>query len=331
MNTQVDPKTTSVSMVDALNLALHDAMTEDPNVLVFGEDVGVLGGVFRVTSGLANTFGPDRCFDTPIAESGIIGMAIGMTALGLRPVVELQFDAFGYPAMEQIFSHLAKLRNRTEGQWSVPIVVRVPYGGGIGAVEHHSDSSEAYFASTPGLKVYTPATVNDAYTMMREAIHQDDPVIFFEPKKLYWEKDKLLAPTSATLTPGGARVRKSGQDATLITYGQCLPVCLAAAKEAAAEGFDVGVVDLRSVVPFDEDTTADELIKTGRGIVVHESSGFCGVGAEITARLTELCFDDLEAPIQRVTGRDIPYPPPHLEHLHLPNVSRILDALATVL
>ncbi len=331
MNAGADIATTTVTMVDALNLALRDSMTEDENVVVFGEDVGVLGGVFRVTSGLTETFGKDRCFDMPIAEAGIMGVAIGMTALGLRPVVEMQFDAFGYPAMEQMFSHLAKLRNRTEGRWPVPIVVRVPYGGGIGAVEHHSDSSEAYFAQTPGLKVYTPATVGDAYTLLREAIAQDDPVIFFEPKRLYWEKAELPVPEAAEAVPGRAVIRREGEDATLITYGPSLSVCLAAAKAAAAEGYDVGVIDLRSVVPFDEGTAADALARTGRGIVVHESAGYCGVGAEITARLTELCFDILEAPIQRVTGRDIPYPPPHLEHHHLPSVSRILDALADIL
>ncbi len=331
MTTHIDVASTTVSMVDALNLALRDAMREDENVVVFGEDVGVLGGVFRVTTGLAEDFGRDRCFDTPIAEAGIIGMAIGMTALGLRPVVEIQFDAFGYPALEQVFSHLAKLRNRTEGRWPVPIVVRVPYGGGIGAVEHHSDSSEAYFANTPGLKVYTPATVNDAYTMLREAILQDDPVIFFEPKRLYWEKAALEVSRADNPAPGKAIIRRTGADATLITYGQSLSHCLAAADAAAAEGFDVGVVDLRTIVPFDEDTAVAALCETGRGIIVHEAAGYCGVGAEIATRLTERCFDVLEAPIQRVTGRDIPYPPPRLEHYHLPSVSRILDALANIL
>jgi len=306
-------------------------MSADENVVVFGEDVGVLGGVFRVTDGLRDTFGASRCFDTPISEAGIIGMAIGMTALGLRPIVEMQFDAFSYPAMEQMFSHLAKLRNRTEGRWPVPIVVRIPYGGGIGAVEHHSDSSEAYFAQTPGLKVYTPATVSDAYSMLREAISQDDPVIFFEPKRLYWEKAEIAVEDPTGLAQGKAILRRTGTDTTLITYGPSLSVCLAAADAAAEEGFDIGVVDLRSVIPFDEDTAADALAQTGRGIVVHEAAGFCGVGAEISARLTELCFDVLEAPIQRVTGRDIPYPPPHLEHIHLPSVSRILDALANIL
>jgi 2-oxoisovalerate dehydrogenase E1 component beta subunit len=327
MTLLADPATGAKTMVDALNCALRDAMASDRRVLVFGEDVGTLGGVFRVTTGLAAQFGQERCFDTPIAESGILGMGIGMAAYGLRPVIEMQFDAFGYPAFEQMVSHLAKMRNRTQGHWSMSVVVRIPYGGGIGAVEHHSDSSEAYAALTPGLLVVTPATVEDAYGLLRQAIESDDPVIFYEPKRLYWQTAELSLP--AKVEPlGKAVVRRQGSDATLVTYGPMLPVCLKAAEAAALDGYEVGVVDLRSLVPFDEDTVAEEVMRSGRAIVVHEASGFGGIGAEICARLTQRCFRYLEAPIQRVTGLDVPYPPPHLEHAHLPSVQHIIDAIA---
>lgn len=322
------PAPAPVTMVGALNTALRDAMSDDPDVLVFGEDVGALGGVFRVTSKLSAEFGDSRCFDTPIAESGILGIGIGMTAYGLRPVVEMQFDAFSYPSFEQMISHLAKMRNRTQGHWSTPVVVRIPYGGGIGAVEHHSDSSEAYAAHTPGLLVVTPATVEDAYGLLRQAIQSDDPVIFYEPKRQYWDTANISLPVDVAPL-GKAVVRREGSDATLITYGPTLAVCLETAEAAAQQGYDIGVIDLRSLVPFDEDTVAEQLMQTGRGIVVHEASGFGGFGAEIVARLTNRCFDYLEAPIGRVTGLDIPYPPPHLEQTHLPSVQRIIDALTT--
>lgn len=329
MTTLALRKPPTITMVDALNTALHDALAEDERVVVYGEDVGALGGVFRVTSKLAAQFGEARCFDTPIAESGILGMSIGMTAYGLRPVVEMQFDAFSYPSFEQMISHLAKMRNRTQGHWKTPVVVRIPYGGGIGAVEHHSDSSEAYAAHTPGLTVVTPATVEDAYGLLRHAIASDDPVLFYEPKRLYWDKADITLPVEVPPI-GKAVVRRAGTEATLITYGPTLKICIEAAEAAAADGYDIGVVDLRSLNPFDEDTVAEELMQTGRGIVVHEASGFGGFGAEIAARLSERCFEYLEASIQRVTGLDIPYPPPHLEHHHLPSVQRIIDALAKV-
>lgn len=327
MTNQSHTGETATSMVGALNSALRDAMAIDSDILVFGEDVGRLGGVFRVTAGLADQFGQERCFDTPIAESGILGMGIGMAAYGLRPVIEMQFDAFGYPAFEQMVSHLAKMRNRTQGHWSMPIVVRIPYGGGIGAVEHHSDSSEAYAALTPGLLVVTPATVEDAYGLLRQAIESDDPVIFYEPKRLYWQTAELALPIKVEPL-GKAVVRRQGADATIVTYGAALPICLEAAEVAALDGYELGVVDLRSLVPFDEYTVAEEVMRSGRAIVVHEASGFGGIGAEISARLTQRCFRYLEAPIQRVTGLDIPYPPPHLEHAYLPTVQRIIDAVA---
>jgi 2-oxoisovalerate dehydrogenase E1 component subunit beta len=321
----------SVTMAAALNAALADSMAADERVLVFGEDVGTLGGVFRVTDGLAARFGEDRVFDTPLAESGIIGTAIGMAMNGLVPVVEMQFDAFAYPAFEQITSHLAKLHNRTRGLVSLPIVVRIPVGGGIGGVEHHCDSSEAYYAHTPGLRVVTPGTASDAYRLLRQSISCPDPVIFLEPKRRYWSKEQ--AALTALTTGGGpaldqALIRRAGRDVTLIAYGGMVDTALEAAEAAVDEGWDVEVIDLRSLSPFDDATLTESVRRTGRAVVVHEAPGFAGYGAEVAARLTEQCFHYLEAPILRVTGFDIPYPPPHLERLHLPDVDRILDAIA---
>jgi 2-oxoisovalerate dehydrogenase E1 component beta subunit len=315
-----------LTMAQALNRALRDAMTDDVSVLVLGEDVGPLGGVFRVTDGLTAEFGDQRCFDTPLAEAGIVGMAVGLAMNGMRPVVEMQFDAFGYPAFEQVVSHVAKMRNRTKGRVGLPIVIRVPYGGGIGGVEHHSDSSEAYYAHTPGLHVVAPATASDAYWTLREAIASPDPVVFLEPKKLYWSKDEVDLGTPAPPI-GTAVICREGTDATLIAYGPSVPVALEAADAAAAEGRSVQVVDLRAIVPFDDQTVADAVRSTGRAVVVAEASGFASVSSEIVARVTERCFHSLAAPIRRVTGFDIPYPPPKLESFHLPSVDRILDAL----
>ncbi|TCJ35849.1 MULTISPECIES: alpha-ketoacid dehydrogenase subunit beta [unclassified Parafrankia] len=319
-------------MVQALNAALRDSLRADPDVHVLGEDVGALGGVFRVTDGLAAEFGTQRCLDTPLAEAGILGTAVGMAMYGLRPVVEMQFDAFAYPAFEQLASHVAKMRNRTGGAVGLPITIRVPYGGGIGGVEHHSDSSEAYYAHTPGLHVVTPATVTDSYGLLRAAIASDDPVVFLEPKRLYWSTEDGLSPaevTRAEVGPiGRAAVRRPGTSATLLTYGPALPVCLRAAEAAVAEGWDLAVVDLRSLVPFDDETVCTAVRATGRAVVVHEAAGFGGVGAEIAARVTERCFHHLAAPVLRVTGFDIPYPPPMLEHHYLPSVDRVLDAVA---
>ncbi len=317
---------TTVTMAGALNQALADALAADDRVLVFGEDVGTLGGVFRVTDGLAARFGDDRVIDTPLAEAGIVGTAIGMAMNGLRPVVEMQFDAFAYPAFEQITSHLAKLHNRTRGRLELPVVVRVPYGGGIGGVEHHSDASEVYYTHTPGLRVVTPATPADAYSLLRQAIDSPDPVIFLEPKRRYWSRE------SAPLTADAAAldravVRRPGRDVTLIAYGGVVATALEAAEAAVDEGWDVEVVDLRSLAPFDDATVAASVRRTGRAVVVHEASGFCGYGAEVAARLTEQCFHHLAAPILRVTGFDIPYPPPMYEQHHLPSVDRILDTM----
>ncbi|TCM51447.1 alpha-ketoacid dehydrogenase subunit beta [Kribbella sp. VKM Ac-2568] len=315
-----------LTMAQALNHALRDAMRADDTVLMFGEDVGALGGVFRITDGLTAEFGEDRCFDTPLAESGIVGMAVGLAMNGMRPVVEMQFDAFGYPAFEQVVSHVAKMRNRTRGKVTLPMVIRMPYAGGIGGVEHHCDSSESYYAHTPGLTVVAPATVADAYTLLRKAIEFPDPVIFMEPKKLYWAKEEVDLTTEQPGI-GKAVVRREGRDATLIAYGPSVPIALEAADAAAAEGRQLQVVDLRSIVPFDDEKVCAAVRSTGRAVVVAEASGFASVSSEIVARVTERCFHSLAAPIRRVTGFDIPYPPPKLERHQLPGVDRILDAV----
>jgi 2-oxoisovalerate dehydrogenase E1 component beta subunit len=315
-----------LTMAQALNRALRDAMTADDRVLVFGEDVGALGGVFRITDGLTADFGDQRCFDTPLAESGIVGMAVGLAMNGMRPVVEMQFDAFAYPAFEQITSHVAKLRNRTRGALTVPMVIRVPYGGGIGGVEHHCDSSEAYYAHTPGLHVVTPADAHDAYWLMREAIASDDPVVLMEPKKLYWSKHEVDLDAPAP-TIGTGRVVRDGTDATLIAYGPTVAPALEAAEVAAQDGRSLQVVDLRSIVPFDDETVTRAVRSTGRAVVIAEAAGFASVASEIAARVSERCFHHLAAPVARVTGFDIPFPPPKLEHFHLPGVDRILDAV----
>jgi 2-oxoisovalerate dehydrogenase E1 component beta subunit len=315
-----------VTMAKALNAALRDALAEDERVLVMGEDVGQLGGVFRITDGLTKEFGEDRCFDTPLAEAGIVGTAVGMAMYGLVPVVEMQFDAFSYPAFEQITSHVAKTRNRTRGRIDLPMVIRVPYGGGIGGVEHHSDSSETYFVHTPGLAVVTPATVDDAYSLLRQSIAAPDPVVFLEPKRLYWREAELDLPVR-TAPIGRAVVRRPGRHATLIAYGPTVPTALEAAEAGAEEGWDLEVVDLRSLVPLDDATLTGSVRRTGRAVVIHEAPGFAGFGAELAARIGERCFHHLEAPVLRVTGFDTPYPPPKLEHRYLPDVDRVLDAV----
>ncbi|MGW9403399.1 alpha-ketoacid dehydrogenase subunit beta [Arthrobacter sp. NPDC055585] len=333
------PEDTRVSLTfaKALNTALADEMAADSTVVMFGEDVGPLGGVFRITDGLTARFGEERCFDTPLAESGIMGMAVGMAMNGIRPVVEMQFDAFAYPAFEQVVSHVAKMSNRTRGKVKLPLVIRIPYAGGIGGVEHHCDSSESYYAHTPGLTVLAPATVADAYTMLREAIRFPDPVVFLEPKKLYWTKEDvdlaaLRAPFEADAPAadpaiGKAAVAREGTDATLIAYGPSVSTALSAAEAAAAEGRSLEVIDVRSIVPFDDETVCASVRKTGRAVVISEAPGFASVASEIVARIQERCFHSLAAPVLRVTGFDIPYPAPKLESFFLPGVDRILDAV----
>ena len=320
------PQFEKLTMAQALNRALRDAMADDPSVVMFGEDVGPLGGVFRITDGLTAELGEDRCFDTPLAESGIVGMAVGMAMNGMRPVVEMQFDAFAYPAFEQIVSHVAKMRNRTRGRVTLPMVIRVPYAGGIGGVEHHCDSSESYYAHTPGLHVVAPSIAADAYTLLRAAIASPDPVVFLEPKKLYWSKEEVELDADRPGI-GTAAVRREGTDATLIAYGPSVPVALEAAEVAAQEGRSLQVVDLRSIVPFDDATVCDAVRSTGRAVVVAEAAGFASVSSEIVARVTERCFHSLAAPVRRVVGFDIPFPPPKLEHFQLPGVDRVLDAV----
>ncbi|MEO6529681.1 MAG: transketolase C-terminal domain-containing protein [Specibacter sp.] len=332
----------TITFAKALTLAMADAMAADPAVVVFGEDVGTLGGVFRVTDGLTRKFGEERCFDTPLAESGIIGMATGMAINGMKPVVEMQFDAFAYPAFEQITSHVAKLGNRTRGQVRLPLVIRIPYAGGIGGVEHHCDSSEAYYVHTPGLTVLTPATVADAYVMLRDAIASVDPVVFLEPKKLYFSKDTVDldalrarytdtaergGAAAAPSTIGHAAIARHGTDATLIAYGPSVAVALAAAETAAGEGRSLQVIDVRSLVPFDDETVTAAVKSTGRAVVIAEAPGFASMASEIVARIQERCFHSLAAPVLRVTGFDIPYPAPKLEKYYLPGVDRILDAV----
>ena len=339
------PEPAPLTFAKALNTALADEMQADPAVVMFGEDVGPLGGVFRITDGLTARFGPERCFDTPLAESGIMGMAVGMAMNGLRPVVEMQFDAFAYPAFEQVVSHVAKMGNRTRGRVRLPLVIRIPYAGGIGGVEHHCDSSESYYAHTPGLTVLAPATVADAYTLLRGAIRLNDPVVFLEPKKLYWSKEAVDLPAlrrrfesvsdgspddDGGRLPAGigtAAVARAGTDATLIAYGPSVPTALAAAEAAAAEGRSLEVIDLRSLVPFDDETVTASVRKTGRAVVISEAPGFASMASEIVARVQERCFHSLAAPVLRVTGFDIPYPAPRLEHWFLPSVDRILDAV----
>ncbi|HKZ26075.1 MAG TPA: alpha-ketoacid dehydrogenase subunit beta [Acidimicrobiia bacterium] len=316
---------TTYTMAEALNRALRDEMESDDRVVVFGEDVGVLGGVFRVTDGLQRQFGPQRCFDTPLAESGIIGTAIGFALYNYRPVPEMQFDAFAYPAFEQIVSHMAKYHNRTRGAIRLPITVRVPYGGGIGSVELHGESPETYWVHTAGLKVVTPGTTEDAYRLLRQAIRSDDPVIFLEPKRRYWLREELELPVSDHLPMDRALVRREGSDVTLVAYGPMVKTALDAAEVGVAEGWDIEIVDLRSLNPLDEETILGSVEKTGRCIVVHEASMTLGMGAEISARITELAFYHLEAPVLRATGFDTPYPPAKLEDYWLPDVDRILD------
>ncbi|AUH41816.1 alpha-ketoacid dehydrogenase subunit beta [Streptomyces sp. CMB-StM0423] len=315
-----------MALAKAITASLRTAMEDDAKVLVIGEDVGKLGGVFRVTDGLQKDFGEDRVIDSPLAESGIVGTAIGLALRGYRPVVEIQFDGFVFPAYDQIVTQLAKMHARALGTVKLPVVIRIPYGGGIGAVEHHSESPEALFAHVAGLKCVSPSTPADAYWMLQQAIHSDDPVIFFEPKRRYWDKGEV----NTAAIPGPlheARVAREGTDLTLAAYGPMVKTCLEVASAAAAEGTSLEVVDLRSMSPIDFDTLQRSVEKTGRLVVVHEAPVFYGSGGEIAARITERCFYHLEAPVLRVGGFHAPYPPARLEEEYLPNLDRVLDAV----
>jgi pyruvate dehydrogenase E1 component beta subunit len=310
----------------ALNRALRDALAEDQRVLVFGEDVGRSGGVFRVTDGLQAEFGAERVFDTPIGEAGIAGVAVGLAFAGWRSVIEMQFDAFAYPALEQVIDHVAKMRERTRGRVDMSITIRIPSFGGIGGKEHHGESPETYFVHTAGLKVVVPSSALDGYTLLRAAIADPDPVVFLEPKARYWFKE------SGELTTDGpgigvGRVLRDGTDCAVVTYGAMVSRCLEAADDLSGQGIEVRVVDLRSLSPLDLDLLEACVAETGRIVVVHEAPRTLGMGAEIAARMSELGFDYLQAPVERVTGWDVPYPPASLEQHYLPSVERIAEAI----
>jgi 2-oxoisovalerate dehydrogenase E1 component beta subunit len=320
---------TTLTLSKALNEGLRKAMENDPKVLIMGEDVGKLGGVFRVTDGLQKDFGEARVVDTPLAESGIVGTAIGLALRGYRPVCEMQFDGFVYPAFNQIVAQLAKMRLRSLGQLNLPVVIRIPCGGGIGAVEHHSESPEAYFVHTAGLRVVACSNPEDAYTMIQQAISCADPVVFFEPKRRYWDKAEIdiAAGVAGALPLGQARTVVSGTDVTVLAYGPMVRTCVEAAVAAGGDDRSVEVVDLRSLSPLDTETIFESVRRTGRCVVVHEAVVTAGLGAEIAARVTEECFYQLEAPVLRVGGFSTPYPPSRLEDHYLPDLDRVLDAV----
>ncbi len=322
-----------LSIAKAINAGLRAALENDPTVILMGEDIGQLGGVFRVTDGLQKDFGEDRVVDSPLAESGIIGTAVGLAMRGYRPVCEIQFDGFIFPGFDQLVTQLAKMGNRSSGQVRLPVVVRIPYGGGIGAVEHHSESPEGYFVHTAGLRVATCSNPSDAYWMVQQAIAHPDPVVFLEPKRRYWDKGEvadgrtLRSPGDAPLPLDVAAVRRPGRDVTLLTYGPMVRTALAAAEAAADEGVELEVVDLRSLSPLDLSTVVASVERTGRCIVVHEAPLTLGLGAELAARVSESCFYQLEAPVLRIGGFSTPYPPSKLEEEYLPDVDRVLDGV----
>ena len=320
------PTSASLPMTKALNAGLRQAMTDDASVLLMGEDIGPLGGVFRVTEGLHAEFGDKRVLDTPLAESAIVGTAIGLAMRGYRPVCEIQFDGFVFPGFDQITTQLARMRTRHEGGIAMPVVIRIPYGGHIGSIEHHQESPEAYFAHTPGLRVVSPSNSHDAYWMLREAIASDDPVIFFEPKSRYWPKGEVLFGESGTGLHA-SKVVRIGTDVTVVGHGAMVSVLLQAAEIAAEEGISMEVVDLRSLSPVDYGPILASAGKTGRVIVAQEASGFVSLGSEIAATVAERAYYSLEAPVLRVSGFDTPFPPAAVETHFLPSPDRILEAV----
>jgi len=323
----------SHSLGSAINAGLRQAMLDDPTVILMGEDIGRLGGIFRVTDGLQAEFGTGRVIDSPLAESGIVGTAIGLALRGYRPVCEIQFDGFIYPAFDQIVSQLAKLRARSGGALTLPVTIRVPVGGGIGAVEHHSESNEAYFCHTAGLRVVACADPADAHVLIQQAVACDDPVIFYEPKRRYWDKAPITAgpPATDVLPFGQARVLCDGNDLTLIAYGPTVRTALDAAAVAGGEGRSIEVIDLRSLSPLDYEAITRSVSRTGHAVVVHEAPTFVGLGAEIASAITERCFHQMEAPVLRVGGYNTPYPPSRAEDDYLPDLDRVLDAIETSL
>lgn len=327
MNGAASPaESAQLPMTKALNAGLREAMLADPKVLLMGEDIGPLGGVFRVTEGLIAEFGDKRVLDTPLAESGIVGTAIGLAMRGFRPVCEIQFDGFVFPGFDQITTQLARMRNRHEGGVTMPIVIRIPYGGHIGSIEHHQESPEAYFAHTPGLRVVSPSNPHDAYWMMQEAIASDDPVIFFEPKSRYWPKGEVRFDESGTPLHA-SRVVRAGTDVTVVGHGAMVSVLLQAAEIAAAEGIGLEVVDLRSLSPIDYAPILESVQKTAHLVVAQEAAGFVSVGSEIAATVAEKAFYALEAPVLRVSGFDTPFPPAAVETHFLPSPDRVLEAV----
>jgi 2-oxoisovalerate dehydrogenase E1 component beta subunit len=317
----------TITLGKAVNEGLRKALEKDPKVLIMGEDVGRLGGVFRVTDGLQKDFGEDRVIDTPLAESGIVGTAVGLAIRGFRPVCEIQFDGFVFPAFDQIVSQVAKMHYRSAGNVKLPITIRIPFGGGIGAVEHHSESPESYFCHTPGLKVVTCSNPLDAYWMIQEAIASDDPIVFFEPKRRYWDKGDVDPSAGAPRSLWSANVVRPGRDVTLISYGPQVKTCLEAAAAAETEGHDLEVVDLRSLSPIDWETVLESVRKTQRVIVVAEAPVYASLAAEVAARISETCFYSLESPVLRVCGFSTPYPTSRIEEDYLPDLDRILDAV----
>ena len=320
-----------LTVVEAINQALKQAMASDDRVLGLGEDVGKHGGVFRATQGLLDLFGENRVVDTPLSESAIIGASIGLAVYGLRPIAELQFEGFAFGAMEQLVAHASRIRNRSRGRYQCPLVVRIPYGGGIHAPEHHSESNEAYFVHTPGLKVVVPSTPYEAKGLLLAAIRDPDPVIFMEPKKIYRSLREEVPEEEYTIPLGEARVVMEGRNVTLIAWGAMLHVALEGARLMADRGVSCEVLDLRTLSPLDTDTIIESVKKTNRAVIVHEAQRSCGVAAEIAARINEKALLDLEAPVERVTGFDVVMPLPKLEQRFLPDARRVADAIDRVM
>ncbi len=320
-----------LNMVEALNLALREELERDSSVIIFGEDVGKEGGVFRVTDGLQKKFGAERVIDTPLAELAISAMALGMAIYGLRPIGEIQFEGFLYPCLDQIINHIGRMRNRSRGRFTCPLVLRTPYGGGIHAPEHHSDSPEAFLAHTPGIKVVIPSTPYEAKGLLVSSIRDPDPVIFMEPKRIYRAIREEVPEGDYTIPLGKARLVQEGKDVTIIAYGAMLREALNAAEQLKGDKIDAEVIDLRTISPMDTDAIVTSIKKTGRGVVVHEAPKTCGLGAEIIATINEKAFLSLQAPIERVTGFDIPVPLMKTEHFYLPNAKRIIMAAKKVM
>jgi pyruvate dehydrogenase E1 component beta subunit len=320
-----------LNMVEAINLALREEMERDSRIVIFGEDVGKEGGVFRVTDGLQKRFGPDRVIDTPLAESGISAIALGMAVYGLRPIAEIQFEGFLYPCLDQINNHIGRMRNRSRGRFTCPLVIRFPYGGGIHAPEHHSDSPEAILAHIPGIKVVVPSTPYEAKGLLLSSIRDPDPVLFLEPKRIYRAIREEVPEGDYTVPVGKARLVQEGKDVSIIAWGAMVREVLNAAEQLKADKIDVEIIDLRTISPMDVEAIVNSVRKTGRGVVVHEAPRTCGVGAEVVAAIDEKAFLSLQAPIERVTGFDIPMPLMKSEHYYLPNPKRIVLAVKKVM